>query len=161
MYFDICAFFTFILLFIYHSLKKKLPFMQYRLYTLLIIYGIATTFFDTMGAMAIQNPFVTSSFVKYSMNILYYTFNCLTMITLILLSLCLAKIDIKLSFHRFLVWAPFTAFFAMLVTTGATKLFFYFDDSGNFCKGLFFNIIYTILFYYLVYNRQITFRTII
>ncbi len=162
MYFDICAFFTFILLLVYHSLKKKLPFMQYRLYTLLIVYGMATTFFDTMGAMAIQNPFVTSPFVKYSMNILYYTFECLTMITLLLLSLCLAKIDIKLSFHRFLVWAPLAAFFIMLVTTGATKLFFYFDEAGHFCKGIFFNIIYTILLYYLVYIFVITivYRTV-
>lgn len=156
MYFDICAFFIFSLLFIYHIFKKKIPFMQYRLYTLLIIYGICSTFFDAMGAMVIQNPFVTSSFIKYSTNILYYIFQCLTMITLLLLSLCLAKIDIKITSHRFLVWAPFTLFFSLLVTTGATDLFFYFDDAGKFCNGLFFNFIYVILGYYLVYILVIT-----
>lgn len=162
MYFDICAFFTFSILLIYHLLKKKLPFMQYRLYTFLIVYGMLTTFFDTMGANAIQNPFITSPFIKYSMNILYYVFECLTMITLLLLAMCLAKIDVKTTFHRFLVWAPFTIFFIILMTTGTTGWFFYFDKSGGFNKGLFYNVIYTILLYYLVYIFVITivYRTV-
>ncbi len=151
MYFDICAFFIFTLLLVYHIIKKKLPFMQYRLYTFLIIYGMLSTLSDTMGAMAIQNPFVTSSFIKYSTNIIYYAFECLTMITLLLLALCLAKIDVSQIVHRTLVWLPFTIFFFMLITTGATGWFFYFDKAGAFKRGLFFNAVYVILFYYLVY----------
>ena len=162
MYFDICAFFTFTLLFVYHIFRKKIPFIQYRLYTLLLVYGILTTFFDTMGAMSIQNPFMISPFIKYSTNILYYAFESLTMVTLLLLALCLAKIDIKLVIHRILVWTPFTIFFFMLITTGFTEWIFYFDKSGAFKKGLFFNVLYTVLFYYLIYILVVTiiYRTV-
>ena len=151
IYFDICAFFIFAVLLVYHLIKKKIPFMQYRVYTLIAGCGILSTLFDIVGVLALNSISNATVMTKYLANIFYYIFDNLTITAFLLFILCIAKIDISQAIHRCLIWIPYVIVFLLVVTTGATHLVFYFDEHEVFTRGVLCASIYFVFIYDLIY----------